>query len=394
MSSRVGPRALLATAWLVSMLTAAINILPASVLPRATASLGVPLGRGGWLVSATMLAPALGSIPIGVLMDRYSTHDVMGLGTGLVVLLSVASWWVALAGSFWGLVVVRVAIGAGIVSIWIGGNNLVGAAFPEHQRATAVAVFSTSAPLGYTVGQFLPPLVADVAGWEANLLLFGVASGLSFVAFSLVARHTPVGEIDADPPTPAELRDLFGTRALWLVCALGFVGYSLHLLFNSWLPSYLRESVGMAAAMAALLSAVFPAVGVVSRISGGALSDRLFGGRRRPVPLWSFAVTLPIVAAVAVARGTLVLLVLVALAGYCIQLSFGVFYTLAREMVGETTAGSATAMVSSLSFLGAFTAPLVAGSLLDATGSYDGVFAFAGVLAVAGVVLAWRVPDV
>ncbi|MFB6170140.1 MAG: nitrate/nitrite transporter [Haloarculaceae archaeon] len=394
MAARVGARALLATAWLASMLTAAINILPASIMPEATTALGVPLGVGGWLVSATMLAPALGSVPVGVLMDRYNTHDVMAVGTLAVVVLSVASWWTAQLGSFWGLVAVRVGIGAGIVTIWIGGTNLVGAAFPESTRATALAVFSTSAPLGYTVGQFVPPLVAEAAGWETNFLIFGFGGGLAFVAFSLVARRTPVGEVGTDPPTPGELRELFANRALWMVCAIGFVGYSLHLLFNSWLPSYLRDAVGMPAATAALLAAAFPAVGIVSRISGGALSDRLFDGKRRPVPLWSFVVALPFVAAVALARGTLPLLVLVALAGYCIQLSFGVIYALARELVSDVTAGSATAMVSSLSFLGAFTAPLVAGSLLEATGAYTAVFGFAGALAVVGALLAYRTPDV
>lgn len=384
--------AVLATAWLLANVTAALTILPAGMLILIIDDLAVGSTAASWLISSTLLLPALISVPIGIWIDRINDHDIMLAGTAGILILSIISWWLAITDAYWPLVAARVLIGAGIVTIWIGGANVVGATFTDQYRATALAVYTTSAPAGYAIGQYLPPRLAIAYGWEINLLVFGLASGLTFVIFSITVRR--VDHLDATGPTPAlgDFKRLFAVRQTWLVCGLAFVGYSLHLLFNSWMPTYLTTEIGLSLEDSALFVALFPAMGVVSRISGGVLSDRIFGQRRRPIPLISFTVTLPIIVITAVTTDAVFLIVLLVLAGYFIQLSIGVLYAYIRELVSTDIAGSATAFLSSVAFGGAFIAPLAAGALLDATGSYRTVFAYATALAATGIIIAWYSP--
>jgi dipeptide/tripeptide permease len=44
--------------------------------------------------------------------------------------------------------------------------------------------------------------------------------------------------------------------------------------------------------------------------------------------------------------------------------------------------------------LGAFSAPVLTGFLIDATGGYGTAFGYATALAVFGIVLSWVIPDV
>jgi len=59
------------------------------------------------------------------------------------------------------------------------------------------------------------------------------------------------------------------------VCLLSFGCTIIRETFNSWTPQYLRDYVGYSVSDSAGMSAIFPAVGAVSVVLAGWLSDRL-----------------------------------------------------------------------------------------------------------------------
>jgi nitrate/nitrite transporter NarK len=276
---------------------------------------------------------------------------------------------------------------------WTTGANIVSATFAGHNAATATGVYTASAPLGYVIAQALPPLVASNANWEANFLVFAGAVAASAVL--LVVTSYRIAEMPETNRT-ADLTDfgrVMASRGVWIVALMSFMAYSLNLFFNSWMPTYLTEEVGYSLADSGFLTALFPAMGAFSRTSGGIISDRLLAKRRRPVPLLSFLVTVPIVVIMVVTETPLVIVGLLVVSGYFVQLGIGLFYTHIRELVDEHVAGSAIAVLSMASFTGGFTAPIVAGWLIGQTGSFLSSFAFAFGLSVFGVGLAWLAPE-
>ncbi|MFB6130180.1 MAG: nitrate/nitrite transporter [Salinigranum sp.] len=387
------PWLLLVGMWTLGVSVTAFQIVPAGILPLIMDDLTIgPVAAGG-LVSASLAAQALGNVPVGVVIDRTSNRLMLTIAAVGMVLAGVGAWQAALSGSYWPLVGAIVVGGVGIAAIITGGANLIGAAFDVERRATAVAAFTTCAPAGYAIGQFLGPVVADGYGWGANFLLFGGLAGVAFVGLAVIMTR-----VDAEPetgaqPSVSDFKRLFTNSSIWLVCLLSFLAYSLYLLFNSWMPTYISQQFGFSMAKSGLYAALFPAVGILARAGGGVISDRLFDRRRRPVSLMTFAVTVPLVVLVAAMRVPLFLVVLLLPAGFFVQLGIGLFYTYAREVVDEGVTGTALAMLGLISFAGAFTAPVVAGTLIQRTGGYLPAFAYAGALAVVGVVVTYFAPE-
>lgn len=136
-------------------------------------------------------------------------------------------------------------------------------------------------------------------GWSAVLAVGGVFSAGSVAVFAVA--HLSVGRSAVDiKPTPTtdegsdsalpSVRQGFSAvlrnRNVVLGAGVAFVAYSLSLLLNSWLPTYLLEEFALSPSTSGLFAAVFPAMGVVSRAGGGLISDRLFGHQRLPVLKW------------------------------------------------------------------------------------------------------------
>lgn len=388
------------TGWLLvaelvalSALSNAFLIAPASVLPQVRADLAISAAAAGWLVSAVFGVQILVSVPAGVALDRLRARRLVAAGTLGLAAAGAGSHLAGAAGAFPSLVAARLLGGAASVVIWNAGVTIIGRTFDAGGRGAAIGVFTAGAPAGFAVAQAGGPLVAGAAGWPAALAVFGLLALGPFGAFWRTTAGLPGGADGGAAPTPGDVRRALADRRVGALCAMGFAASSLFVLLNSWLPSYLAEELGVPLARSGLLVALFPAVGVLARGGGGVLSDRVFESRRRPVTVLSFAATTPAVLLVAVAEAVAAVLALVLVAGFFIQLCVGLLFAYVREVVAAGVAGTAVALLTGFLALGAFTAPVIAGALIDATGSYRPAFGYAVAVAAIGLALAYGTPD-
>ena len=148
-----------------------------------------------------------------------------------------------------------------------------------------------------------------------------------------------------------------------LVSVSSFCAYSLFVFFNSWMPTYATEELGISIAAAGSAAALVPFAGIVARPGGGWISDRI-EGRRRPVIVASFVLSLPLIVAISVATSPLAFAGLMLLTGASIQLAIGVYYVYASELAEPGTRGTCLAMVTSMSTFGALVAPAVGVAVL------------------------------
>lgn len=381
---------LLLGASLASVSLAAYEIVPASVTPLIRSSLGVDSSAAGLIVAVMFGTAVLASIPVGIVLDRTDSRVAMAVAVLALLVAGTWGWNAARHGNYRSLLASRAAGGVAYTVVWNGGIDVVSRSFSGSQRATAVGVFTASGPVGFALGQASGPLVASAFGWPVIFLAYTAVAVVGLAVFWPASRGS--GHASGDPPSPAELGAVLTDRRVWTVGGLGFLGYALYLFANSWVPSHLTQNLGLSLAASGALTAVFPAVGVLSRISGGVLSDRLFGGRRRPVVLLSFLVATPIVAGFAVLESVVLVVVALLAAGFAIQLSIGLSFAYVRELVDPTAAATAVAFQTSVGLAGAFIAPIAGGVLID-RGGYVAAFVVAGALALVGVLLAWRAPE-
>ncbi|MFC7228540.1 MFS transporter [Salinirubellus salinus] len=379
-------RVLLVGASLLSVSMSAFELVPASVTPLIRDSMGVSAAEAGLVVGTMFGTAVVASLPVGAVLDRTDSRLAVAAAIGLLLVSGAWGYLAGTAGDYPALLASRVVGGLAYVVVWNAGIDIVGRAFPPATRATAVSTFTASGPVGFALGQALGPVVAGVFGWPAVFPVFAVSTLLGLTLFWPASRGT--GRVEDQPaPTPADLRRVVTDRRVVLVGVLGFLAYSLYLFVNSWAPSYLTEELKLSLALGGALTALFPAVGVLSRVSGGLLSDRLFDGRRTPVVFGSFLVATPVVAGFTSLRGVPVIVAALLVAGFAIQLSLGLVFAYVRELVDPAVAATAVAFLTSVGLAGAFLAPIAAGAIIERSG-YETAFLVAGGLGLVGVVLA------
>jgi sugar phosphate permease len=150
--------------------------------------------------------------------------------------------------------------------------------------------------ISYLVGdaaarQQMSVLLAHGYGWRALFAFAAIVAAAALLANFLWLRESRLdeGHPEAEPnplnlfstgeSRPASIAALLGpllkSRAFLLVCLLSFGCTIIRETFNSWSPQYLRDYVGYSVSDSAGMSAIFPAVGAVSVLVAGWLSDRL-----------------------------------------------------------------------------------------------------------------------
>lgn len=375
---------------LISIGLAAYEIVPASVTPIIRDSLQIGPIATGFLVGVMFGTAVVASLPAGAVLDRTNTRTAVALAVLTLVVVGVWGWTAGRSGDYRAVIASRAVGGVAYVVVWNAGIDIVSRSVEASRRATAVGVFTASGPIGFALGQGVGPLIAARFGWPAIFLAF---DGIALVGLALFwPTSRGLGRSAGTAPSVAEFGDVLRNRNVWLVGGLGFLGHSLYLFVNSWGSSYLTEEVGLSLGLSGLLVALFPAVGVLARMSSGALSDQLSDGRRQPVVLGSFFVAAPLVIGFTYLRSIAVLVAILLVAGFAIQLMLGLSFTYVRELVDPRVAATAVAFQTSVGLAGAFLAPIAGGAVVDAAG-FDTAFLLAGSLAALGVMLAYLAPE-
>jgi predicted MFS family arabinose efflux permease len=157
----------------------------------------------------------------------------------------------------------------------------------------------------------------------------------------------------------------------------------------AYLALYARDTFAVSAVVAGQFLALAQAGGTASRLAWGAISDRLFGGRRRPgvtvnalvaaVAYACFAAGewLPVPAAVALA----------VVAGAGAFGWVGLYFALVAEIGGARHSGLLTGAAVACSWSGVLVGPPLFGVVLKATGAYTAPWLLLAAIAVGVAVI-------
>jgi predicted MFS family arabinose efflux permease len=378
--------------WLVLVFVAAYEIVPASLFPVIQSDLGIDSADASLLVSIQLLAMAGMAVPAGVVLDGRDDRVVMGVTALVLFVTTLANWYAGSAENYLWLLVSRFLAGFTIVFLWSASVNVAAAAFPPARKATAVGLVSAAIPSGFTLGQFLGPRLAAATDWTLTFPALGLSIVFFAGVFWIQSRGLDLQGTDGSPSLD-EVRNLLTDPRILTVSVLAFLALSLSLFYNSWIPSYLYDEFGYDIVKAGQIAALLPAVGIVARAASGPVSDRLFDTRRKPIVLLSFLVIFPTTVGFGIVSTEPLLIVLVFLAGFFTQFGLALLYTYVRDLADPALVATALAAVNTFGFLGAFVSPVIAGTVIDRSGSYLMAFGYAALLAGLGIGISWRAPD-
>ena len=251
----------------------------------------------GTVASAGVLLYALGKISNGLLADFFGGRRMFLLG----MFVSISSTVFFGMASGLTLFIAIWAVNRYFQSMgWVALVKVSSRWYPVRMHATVLGILSMSYLAGDAFSRlYLGAFIKLDFDWRG--VFFVSASTLGVIAllsiFFLKANPALVGADEPDTgrenvfgesgnrPRPESLRKLlmplFSSTAFWLICALNIGLTLIRETFNFWTPTYFKESVGLETGNAVLLSLLFPAVGALSALLAGILSDRLKGRHGR-----------------------------------------------------------------------------------------------------------------
>ena len=348
---------------------AVLSVAPLS--PFLLDALHLSRAQVGLLLPAVYLGGVLMSLPAGWLTDRLGVRLTLGAGQAVIGLLVLVA---ALAGSLRTLLACLVLAGFGFSVLNPSTGKAVLEWFPPRGRGLAMGIKQTGLTLGGLVGALALPPLALVAGWRAALAAGG-ALALVSAALTLFVYRSPAGASAASAaawPRLSELRVFLRRPGVIVVFLSGLALSVAQSSVLAHLAIYVRETFALSPVAAGQMLALAQAGGTAGRLAWGVISDRFFGGRRRPGVVVNALIGAGAYALLALGdRLPLAGLVPLALvAGVGAFGWVGLYFALVAEIGGARYAGLLTGVAVAFAWSGVLIGPPVFGLLVDRTGSY------------------------
>lgn len=223
----------------------------------------------GLLVGAFQATVAVGMVGWGPLADIVPPKIVASSLLASSGLLLAAS---PLSPSYPILLMLSLAAGAALGGWQPNCVPLIGSLY-ERRRGSALAVYDTAAPVGFTAGALMVAGFYGLLGWQGLIMVVSLLALLPSIMVYVIA---PGGRI------PRGTRGRGGRASLLFsaLLVLAFIAVSGSVIgLPAYLPVYLTTFAGMSIAGAASLVGLPRLSGVVGQLLSGWASDEL--GRRR-----------------------------------------------------------------------------------------------------------------
>ena len=188
--------------------------VPAGLLPKMSASLGLSESVAGQTITVYALATALTAIPLNAVLKNLGRRTLLVSALGV---FAAANLVIALENSFTVILIARMAAGVAAGLIWSNIGGIAGRLVPENARGKAIAVALAGTPAALSLGLPAGTVLGDAAGWHAT---FGVMAALCVALIAWVSASVP--NLAAEPMSahvsfPSILRAPGVRTILWVV---------------------------------------------------------------------------------------------------------------------------------------------------------------------------------
>ena len=396
-----------------------------AVLPFIIEEFQLSNFEAGSIASMFFLGYAVSQIPAGFWMAKRGTRGIVSLS---ILGFSGFTWLIGVANSAFALKWIRLGLGLTEGPTPVGLTSTINSWFPAREKATATGVYIASTMFAPII---VPPLsvwIAITYGWRWVFFSFAIPgivlaliwyifvktkpeesqfvseSELKYIRTSntVVNDDKPVGNIVESEKfkgldkfirvkklTPLDSASkVFTSKNIWGNCLAYFMMVSVLYGILTWIPSYLVNEKGFSFMRMGFVAAMPCIGGFVGSISGGWISDNIFGRRRKPTMLFTALATVIMMAVMLnVPENNVAVATALFFVGLMLNIGWPAFTAYPMGVADQKTYPIAISLVNSGGNLGGFVSPMAAGFLLDSTRSFSAVFTYFGICAAIGFVL-------
>lgn len=192
----------------VPFMASAVNV----ALPSIGIEFSLSAVAQGWIVTAYLLATAVGLLPSGRIADILGKKEVFVLGMAVFALASMVS---ALSTSYVVLLASRIVAGIGSAMSFATGTAILMSVASLQERGRVLGWNVAAVYIGLSLGPTIGGILTHELGWE---WVFGVGAGAGFITVALAAWA-----LKREPAAASgESFDLTGAM-FWCVALIGLL---------------------------------------------------------------------------------------------------------------------------------------------------------------------------
>jgi len=368
----------------------------APAIPVFAKSFGVTATQASAVISVFAFMRLIGAVPAGWLVDRIGERSV--LITGLTI-VAVSSALAGFSTTFGQLLGFRGIGGLGSAMFTVSAMALLLRSVGPEQRGRAAGAFQGGFLLGGVAGPAVGGLVTGIS-IRLPFFVYAATLGAAVVVVVTMMAHTHLREKDPTAPVltdPEEakgwrqlvhaLRDRAYVTALAVNLGNGFTSFGLR---SAIVPLFVVYSLGLKPSWTGYGLLAAAVVQAVLLLPAGRMADTR--GRKPALIIGTGATALGFVA-LALTGAIPAFLGAMAVLGVGAAFLSSAPAAVVGDITGGRRSGPIVATFQMMSDVGAVSGPIIAGLIVDSTGSYEtGFLVGAGVIAVA-FVLATLMPE-
>lgn len=362
------------------------------------------------ITAAFLFAYAIGPVLMGIFIDKIGVRYgmfIVAFFWSLATAMHAAVHEFNILGltitSTLGFMFCRVCLG-----IFEGGNfpaaiRAVSTWFPKKEVSLANGLFNSGSNMGAIVAPVIVPILAVQFGWRMSFLSLGVI-GVVWVIFWLMFYNSPrqskyvkqseIDYIESDSSAEEQKSDEPEKKISWLSLFKNrsVLAYAVGMAMSSpiwwfylfWIPKFLKKEFNLSVMDQMPMLAVIYLIAAIGSVAGGAISSwfiargKSLNFARKTSLLICALCVLPVFFAPIVPSAWVATL-LVGLAGAAHQGFSANLYAIVCDVAPKKVVASVTGIGTTMAAVVSLFCFLVVGHVLEAMGSYTGIFAVASV---------------
>ena len=385
---------ILVSVWLTFLISFVMRLSWASLMPIVNEALSFTPQMGTSYLSAFYMGYAIMVLPGGILADKIGyRHTIL---VSLLAMAAITALMSTIDNYTYGWVL-RFLLGLVSGPVQASCLSAIGDYFDPNQRGAAVGIFMSCTSLGLATVNLYAPYVATTYGWQNAFLLTAVLPILVFILSYFTVRK-PSADILAQREAEASagsahvgeetslkenLLHVLKNRNIRCLAFAGFFATGATWAVAQWSNLYMVKQLGVNAVYAGHVMSIFGLAALIAKPTIGILSDILPIKKNHLAALVMFLFA-PALLVFASTTNPDMLFVTGPILGVGAFMHSALTNALVVQSAAPHLRGTTAGFVNLFNQIGVMLAPMVLGSMLTATGSYQSALMTLGIAPVIG----------
>ncbi len=337
----------------------------AVIAPELIRDLGLTSQMLGTANAAFFIALMLVQVPLGVLFDRVGVRRSVAM---LSIPMTAGALLHTIADSGTLLIAARFLVGIGCAGSFMASVVLVPRFVARERWSTALGLVFAVSQAGYFLAGTPLAYVAETMGWRRAFFGFAIVSAFVGIAFFIVARDRPPGDVPTHAPADGPgtidgVRQILAQPGIPNLFALFGVAYAcMFTIAGLWIGPYLRDVHALDAVMRGHVLTLTALALVAGNLAIGPM-ERIVGNSKRLVMVL-VAIAIGALAAWALMPSPSLTTAVTLLLVLCFAASYGpVLLAQIRARVPDHLAGRGATTANFCQLLGTSALPIITGML-------------------------------